>query len=54
MTPRDAEERRLAGGAITPRARDAEEKRLSPGLSIATPAATARDGEEVRIAAGLR
>lgn len=47
-TPRDAEEKRLRGGTITPRARDAEEKRLQSGLSIATPNERLRDAEEQR------
>jgi hypothetical protein len=46
MTPRDAEEKRLQGGTITPVARDAEEKRIT-GLPVAT--STSRDSEEKRI-----
>jgi hypothetical protein len=49
--PRDQEERRIKGGAVTPVSRDQEEKRLT-GAAIPTAATAARDAEEARIAAG--
>lgn len=50
-TPRDQEERRLAGGTVTPSSPDAETKRIT-GAAISTPATRARDAEEQRHAAG--
>lgn len=52
-SPRDAEERRLGGGSITPRVRDREEQCTRPELSIPTTAQQARDPEEARLAAGI-
>ena len=53
FTPRDAEEKRLRGGVITPASRDAEIKRIT-GAAVPTTAAKARDGEELRLASGSK
>jgi hypothetical protein len=50
VNPRDAEEKRIIGGTITPAARDAEEKRHT-GAAISAPS---RDAEETRIKAGAK